>query len=103
MAPATIEPYWAKACILPLAMEASVIAEHGDYRASSRSVAEDVSEILGMMGSCTLGQQCFGEASVVERELSVEGWLALEEDMHAIEDTVDVECAKERATEPDDE
>ena len=103
MAPATIEHCWAKASILPLAMEANVFAEHGEYRASSRSVAEDVSEILDMMGSCTLGQQCFGVASVVERELSVEGWLALEEGMHAIEDTVDAECAKERATEPDDE
>jgi len=84
-------------------MEERVIAEHGGHRASFRSVAEDVSEILGMMGTCTLVQQCLGEASVVERELSVKELLALEEDMRVIKDSVDAECAEQRATEPDDE
>jgi len=84
-------------------MEERVIAEHGDYRASSLSVAEDVSEIWGFMGSCTPGQHCFGGPSVVERELSVKGWLALEEEIYAMEDTVDAECAKKRATGPDAE
>jgi len=102
LAPATIAHCSEKAYILPLGMEERVIAEHGDYRASSRSVAEDVSKIMGMMGSCTLGQQCFGEASVVEHELYVKEWLALEEDMHVIKDSVDAKCTNERATEPDD-
>jgi len=101
--PATIAHCWAKACILPLSMEARVIAEHGEYRTSSRPVYDDVREILGMMGTCTVAQECFGEGDVAEKELVVEGWLGLEEDMHAIEDTVDAECAKERTSECNDE
>jgi len=84
-------------------MEACVIAEHGEYRTSSRPVYDDVREILGMIGTCTVAQECFGEGDVAENELVVEGWLGLEVDMHAIEDTVDAECAKKRTSECNDE
>jgi len=84
-------------------MEARVIAEHGEYRTSSRPVSDDVREILGMMGTCTVEQECFGEGDVAEKELVVKGWLGLEEDMHAIEHTVDAKCAKERTSECYDE
>jgi len=60
---------------MPLPMEARVIAEHGEYRTSSRPVYADVREILGMMGTCIVAQECFGEGDVAEIELVVEVWL----------------------------
>jgi len=98
VSPSTIAHCWAKACILPLAMEARLLADHGEYRASSRCIADEVREIIGMMGTCGIAQECFGEGDAAEKELVVEGWLGLEDDLHAIEDTVDVECATERAS-----
>jgi len=54
-------------------MEARFIAEHGEYRTSSRPVYDDVREILGMMGTCKVAQECFGAGDVAEKELVVEG------------------------------
>jgi len=79
-------------------MEARLLADHCDYRASSRGIEDEVRDIVGMMGTCDVAQECFGEAGAAEKELVVEGWLGLEDDLHAIEDTVDVECAMGRAT-----
>jgi len=70
---ALIAHRWAKACILPFSMEARFIAEHGEYRTSSRPVYDDVREILGMMGTCKVAQECFGAGDVAEKELVVEG------------------------------
>jgi len=42
VSPAIIAHCWAKACILPLAMEARLLADHGDYRASSRGIEDEV-------------------------------------------------------------
>ena len=42
VSPAIIVHCWSKACILPLAMEASFLADHGDYRASSRGIEDEV-------------------------------------------------------------
>jgi len=53
-------------------MEVRFIAEHGEYHTSSRLVYDDVREILGMMGTCTVAQECFGEGDVAEKELVVE-------------------------------
>lgn len=92
VSPAVIAHCWVKASVLPLAMEARILADYGDYRASLRPIAEDVSEVLDMMGGCALSQTCFGDGDRAENELAVEGWLGLEEDPHAIEDTVDEEC-----------
>jgi len=70
--PATIAHCWAKACILPFSMEARFTADHVEYRTSSRPSYDDVREILGMMGTCTVAQECFGEGDVAEKELVVE-------------------------------
>jgi len=51
-----------------------------------------------MMGTCEIARECFGEGDAAEKELVVKDWLGLEDDLHAIEDTVDVECATERAS-----
>jgi len=98
LSPSTIAHFWAKECILPLEMEARLLADHGEYRASSRYIADDVSEIIGTMETCEIAQECFGQGDAAEKELVVEGWLGLKDDVHAIEDTVDVECATERAS-----
>jgi len=68
------------------------VADHGDYRASDRVIADDVREVLELMGTCAVAQSCFGDGDRAQQELAVEGWLDLEEDPHAIEDTVDEEC-----------
>lgn len=73
-------------------MEARVLADHGDYRASNRVIADDVGEVLDLMGTCAVAQSCFGDGDRAQQELAVEGWLDLEDDPHAIEDTVDDEC-----------
>jgi len=51
-----------------------------------------------MMGTCEISKECFGEGDAAEKELVVKDWLGLEDDLHAIEDTVDVKCATERAS-----
>jgi len=101
--PATIAHCLAKECILPLAMEARFLSDHGEYRASFRSIADDVGEIIAMMGTCEIAQGCFKEGDASEKELVVEDWLGLEDDFHAIEETVDVECATEVASVQDEE
>jgi len=88
----------AEACILPLAMEARLLIDHGEYRASCRCIFDDVREIIGMMGTCEIAQKCFGEGDAAEKKLVVDGWLGLEDDLHAVEDTLDVECGSERAS-----
>jgi len=99
--PSTIAHCWANACILQLAMEARLLADHGEYRASSRCIAYELREIIGTMGTCEAAQECFGEGDAAEKELVVEGWLGLEDELHAIEDTVNEECDTERASGPD--
>jgi len=84
---------------MPLSMEARVIAGHKEYHTSFCLVYNVVREILGMMGTCTVAQECFGEGNVAEKELVVKGWMGQKEDMHATEDTVDAECAEERTSE----
>lgn len=95
----TISHCWAKACILPLAVEARALAEHGEYCASVRGIAEDVPELLSLMGASTVAQSCLGASDRAERELAVEGWLGLVGDPLAIEDTVDNECRAQGAYE----
>jgi len=84
-------------------MEARLLADHGEYRASSRGIADKVRDIVCMMGTCDVSQECFGETDAAEKDLVVEGWLGWEDDLHAIEDTVDVECAMGRASGTEDE
>ncbi|KAK1862630.1 hypothetical protein I4F81_005198 [Pyropia yezoensis] len=92
VSPAVIAHCLVKAIVLPLAIEARILADYGDDRASLRPIAEDVSEVLDMMGGCALSQTCFGDGDEAGSELAVEGLPGLEEDPHAIEDTVDAEC-----------
>ena len=56
-----------------------------------------------MMGTCEISKEFFGEGDAAEKELVVKDWLGLEDDLHAIEDTVDVECAMGRASGTEDE
>lgn len=98
MTTATIAHCWAKARILPLGMEARLLADHGDYRAAVQPIGEDVCELLSLMGTSAVAQNCFGASDRAEQELAVEGWLGIEEDPDAIEDTVD----QERPAQPAD-
>jgi len=98
MSPIIIAHCRAKACIFPLAMEACLLADHGEYRASCRCIADDVKEVIGMMGTCDIAQKCFGEGDAADKKLVVDGWLGLEDDLHAVEDTLAVECGTERAS-----
>lgn len=77
MSPANIAHFWAKACILPLAMEARLLSDHGQYRASSRGMEDEARDIIGMIGTREVAQECFGDADAAEKELVVEGWLGL--------------------------
>jgi len=77
VSPSTTAHCWAKTCLLPLAMVARLLADHGEYRASSRCIADEVREIIGMLGTCDIAQECFGEGDAAEKELVVEGWLGL--------------------------
>lgn len=89
--PAALAHCWAKACILPLEMEACVVADHGDYCASIRAITDDVREVLGKMEACAVAQSSLGDGDRSQQELAVAGWWDLEDDPHEIEDTVDKE------------
>lgn len=96
--PSTMAHCWAKACILPLSMKEASLAEYDEYRLSSRTIADDVREIIDSMSTCPVAQKGFGEGDATEKELVVEAWLGLEEGIGAIEDTVELECTTERAS-----
>jgi len=50
------------------------------------------------MGTCDVSQEFFGEADAAEKKLVVEGWLVLEDELHAIEESVDTKFAMGRAS-----
>jgi len=98
VSPGTFSHFWENECILPLRKVARLIAEVVEYRTSIFSIAVDPGEIVNMIGTCAVSQEIIGEGSSTEKQLVVEEWLGLDEDMHAIERTVDYECSTERAS-----
>jgi len=86
------------ACIFPLCKVARLIHEDAEYRTSICSIADDLGEIVNMIGTCAVSQEFIGEENSTEKQLVVEEWLGLEEDMHAIEHTVDLECSTKCAS-----
>jgi len=78
--PATIAHCWVKSTILPNGLAMDVTALHGEYRASSRSIAEDVSSVVTLMGGCGFGERAFSGSPMAVREEAVEKWLAAEDD-----------------------
>lgn len=90
--PAAIAHCLAKACILSLEMEARFVADHGDCGASDRAITDDIRDVLELVGTCAFAQSCFGDGDRAQQELTVAGWLDLDDKPHAIEDTVDEDC-----------
>jgi len=91
----TISHCLVKARILPMAMKATVMAMHGSYRHSLRTVAEDVEKVLLDIGSCSIGALCSGDAWTAERHLESETWFRMESDTEVIIDTADADFLEE--------
>jgi len=77
--PSTIAHCWVKSTILQHALETDVIALHGEYRASSRSLGSDVILVVSLMSGCRFGDQALREDSEPVWEMAVQSWL-MEED-----------------------
>ena len=84
-----------------------VTALNGEYRASSRSIAEDVSSVVTLMGGCGFGERAFSRSPTAVREEAVEKWLAAEDEEGALAATEDRmvfdEGEGEDASEEDDD
>jgi len=105
--PATIAHCWVKSTILPNGLAMDVTALHGEYRASSRSIPEDVSSVVTAMGGCGFGERAFSGSPMAVMEGAVEKWLAAEDDEGVLAATADRmvfdEGEGEDASEDDDE
>jgi len=84
-----------------------VTALNGEYRASSRSIAEDVSSVVSLMGGCGFVERAFSRSPTAVREEAVEKWLAAEDEEGALAATEDRmvfdEGEGEDASEEDDD
>jgi len=87
--PATIAHCWVRSTILPSGLAMDVIALHCEYRALSRSIAEDVSSVVTVMGGCGFGERAFSGSPTAVREEAVEKCSAAEDDEGVLAATAD--------------
>jgi len=78
--PSTIAHCLVKSTILPHAPATTVTSLHGEYRASSRELGDDVNAVVSLMGDCRFGLQAFPNTPTPAREMAVQDWLSMEYD-----------------------
>jgi len=87
--PCTIAHCWVKSTNLPHALATTVTALHGEYRASSRELGDDVNAVVSLMGDCRFGLQAFANTPTPAREMAVQDWLSMEDDEGVLAATAD--------------
>ena len=81
---------WVKSTFLPLALATDVTALHGEYRASSRSLTDDVIfSVVSLMGECRFGAQAFWDTATAARQMAMQEWLSVEDDEGVLAETAD--------------
>ena len=76
----TMAHCWVKSTILPHAIETVVIALHGEFAASSRSLGTDGSSVVSHIEGCRFREKALGEDPAHARELAMQNWLTEEDD-----------------------
>lgn len=90
MSASSIAHCWVKSTILPAAMSASVVSEHGEYVQGFETLSSEVDQVLSMLRNATLGREsslCEGDERARE---GVSNWLDAEDTEDAILDTADM-------------
>jgi len=87
--PATIALCWVKSTILPNGLAMDVTALHDEYRASSRSIAGDVSSVVPLIGGCGFRERAVSGSPTAVKEEAVETWLAAEYEEEVLAATAD--------------
>ena len=87
--PSTIAHCGVKAPVLPHALTTEVTSLHGEYRASSRELGDDVNAVVSLLGDCRFGQEAFIDTPTPVREMAVQDWLSMEDDEGVLAATAD--------------
>jgi len=87
--PSTTAHFWVKATVLPHALATEVTSFHGEYRASSRELGDDVNAVVSLLGDCRFGQEAFIDTPTPLREMAVQDWLSMEDDEGVLAATAD--------------
>jgi len=81
---------WVKSTILPVSMNASVVALHAEYRQGFSSVEDDVNEVLSLLRGTSLGQEVVGGETEDDAREGMRAWFLAEDEEDAIVDTADL-------------
>jgi len=95
--PSTIAHCRVKSTILPHALATEVTSLHGEYRASSCELGDDVNAVVSLLGDCRFGQEAFIYTPTPVSEMAVQDWLSMEEDEGVLAATADEIYFVERA------
>jgi len=82
---------WLRADCLPAGAAAQLRARHADYhQPETPAMAADVQSMTGALMRSSLHATLFLSAQSTEVAEGVAGWLNVERDVHALEDTLDL-------------
>jgi len=81
---------WVKSTILPVYMNASVVALHAEYRQGFSSVEDDVNAMLSILRGTSLGQDVVGGETEDDAREGMRAWFAAEDEEDAIVDASDL-------------
>ena len=81
---------WVKSTILPVYMNASVVALHAEYRQGFSSVEDDVNAMLSIMRGTSLGQDVVGGETEDDAREGMRAWFAAEDEEDGIVDAADL-------------
>jgi len=95
--PSTMAHCLVKSTILPHAPATEVTSLHGEYRASSHELRDDVNAVVSLMGDFLFGQEAFSDTPTPVREMAVQDWLSMEDDKGVLAATADEFNFVERA------
>ena len=77
---------WVKSTILPVSMNASVVALHAEYRQGFSSVEDDVNDVLPFLRGSSFGQEMVGGETEDDAREGMRAWFVAEDEEDSIVD-----------------